>query len=126
MHQELDGAVAEEDRIEPICKYIEHHFSLDISTQHLASEFNLNANYLSTLFRKKTGLTVSAYITQARINAACRLLSETTMTVSETAETVGYFDPKYFHKVFKNTKGLPPGELRNESRRRSEDNTPRF
>ena len=102
----------EGDKVEQICRYIADHFSFDISTQQLASQFHLNANYLSTLFRKRTGVTISAYVTQVRMNAACRLLRETSLSVTQTAEAVGYFDPKYFHKVFKKTKGLTPGEFR--------------
>jgi two-component system response regulator YesN len=114
----------DQDRIERICEYIRQHFSEEISTQMLAKEFSINANYLSTLFRTRTGVTVTGYIQDVRMNAACRLLSETTMSVSEVAESVGYFDPKYFYRVFKRAKGFTPGEIRSGFRGRPEKSAP--
>lgn len=105
----------EEDRIAEICRYIDRHFASGLSTHELASRFNMNANYLSTLFHQRAGLTVMGYISHVRMNAACRLLAETTMSVARVAETVGFTDPKYFHRVFKTTKGVTPGEYRQGS-----------
>jgi len=114
----------DQDRIERICEYIRQHFSEEISTQMLAKEFSINANYLSTLFRTRTGVTVTGYIQDVRMNAACRLLSETAMSVSEVAESVGYFDPKYFYRVFKRAKGFTPGEIRSGFRCQPEKSAP--
>ena len=119
-----DGANQDQDRIDRICDYIRQHFAEELSTQLLAKEFSINANYLSTLFRSRTGVTVTGYIRDVRMNAACRLLSETAMNVSEVAESVGYFDPKYFYRVFKRVKGFTPGEIRSGFRGESEKDAP--
>lgn len=114
----------DQDRVQQIREYIDINFPMEISTRRLATEFNLNANYLSTLFRNKTGSTISEYIAQVRVNAACRLLRETAMSVAETARTVGYSDPKYFHKVFRRIKGLTPGEFQKGNSNPSENSPP--
>ena len=113
------GGQADQDRVEQICQYIRQHFAEEISTQVLAENFSINANYLSTLFRARTGVTVTGYIRDVRMNAACRLLGETAMSVSEVAESVGYVDPKYFFRVFKRAKGFTPGEIRSGFRGKS-------
>ena len=112
----FNGAVnAEYGKIDEIRDYIDSNYAGNIYTELIAREFSMNPNYLSTLFKQKTGLTVTQYITQLRINAACRLLKQTHLQVWKIAELVGYSDAVYFHKVFKKTKGLTPGSFRHGS-----------
>ena len=60
--------------VRDIKSYIDQHYPEHISTQTLADRFGLHPNYLSSLFRQKTDITVTSYIHEVRINAACRIL----------------------------------------------------
>ena len=60
----------------------------------------------------KTGCTVTRFVRETRINAACRLLSETALSVAEVGELVGFDDPGYFHRVFRAVKGVTPQRMR--------------
>jgi DNA-binding NarL/FixJ family response regulator/AraC-like DNA-binding protein len=48
-------------RIDLVQQFIDQHFPQDISTQTLSKEFNVNPNYLSTIFHEKTGMTITGY-----------------------------------------------------------------
>ena len=57
-------------------------------------------------------MTFSAYIKKVRITKAKELLIGTSLKLYEIAEKVGYSDPKYFSRVFKETTGMLPAEYR--------------
>ena len=79
----------------------------------LAQKLDLTPNYLSSLFSKEMGKTFSEYLEDYRMERARQLLKNTQMKVYEVASAVGYTDPKYFAKVFKQQCGKTPQEYRN-------------
>ncbi len=85
-----------------------------LCVQNLAGIIGCNPDYLSNLFRKETGETLSAYITRKRLAAACEYLTTTTMTVSEVAWACGFNDPSYFTYRFRQTNGTPPATYRSQ------------
>lgn len=95
-------------------KYLEQHYQEEISVNDLASKFGMNTSYFSTLFKKETGTTVVKYLTDIRINYACRLLKDTNNSVVDIARSVGFEDSQYFFRVFKKVKGVTPLEYRNK------------
>jgi len=97
-----------------IQKFIELNYHRELSTFSLATQFGFNPNYLSSRFKAKAGITLTSYINEVRINAACRILTETSKSVLQISEMVGFKDSSYFHKVFKNIKGLSPREFKNQ------------
>ena len=99
--------------IKEVCGYIDSHISkTDLSIGELSEVACLAPTYLSALFRKKTGNTISSYIQEIRINKACELLKNPAYKQYEVAEMVGYDDAKYFAKAFKKKLGLTPSEYR--------------
>lgn len=68
--------------------------------------------YFIHLFRGYTGMSPHAYLTRIRMDRARDLLSGSTLTVSEIASAVGYDNPLYFSRVFKNQTGLSPSAFR--------------
>ncbi len=85
---------------------------LNISVISLSKEVYLSPNYISLIFKKETGSTAVEYITQVRMEAAKKLLSDTEMKILEVAETVGYENPQYFSTVFKKYTGVHPQQFR--------------
>lgn len=83
----------------------------DLSLTMIAEKFHFTTNYLSTWFRANMGENFLRYVTRLRLEKACVLLQEG-MRVYETAEQVGYADPKYFIKVFKQSFGVTPDVFR--------------
>lgn len=101
--------------IKPIRKvkeYIEKNYMQEISLNQLAELVDMNASYLSSVFKKETGMAYSEYLVQCRIKQASRLLVETGLSIREIACQSGYQDARYFSKLFSKQVGLKPSEYR--------------
>ncbi|MCC3373943.1 AraC family transcriptional regulator [Cohnella sp. REN36] len=64
------------------------------------------------LFRRQTGMTLTAYAQDVRIGEACRLLRTSDRAVADIAAAVGYQDLPFFHALFKKKTGLAPRDYR--------------
>ena len=93
--------------------YINVHYPKNITTELLAKEENMSCAHFRRLFRKKTGMTPTQYITLLRLKHAERMLAETKLNVKEIAHKVGFSDQLYFSKVFSKHFGVSPSEFRN-------------
>ena len=81
--------------------YIQQHFAEPIAPETLASLATFSPSYFSRLFKACTGIGVTEYIQQVRVHRACELLRETSRSVPEISEEIGYGDANYFGKVLK-------------------------
>lgn len=86
----------------------------DLSLSSQAILLNVNPNYLSTVFKKETGHTLTEYVTGKRIEHAVFLLNSTNMQIQTIAQYCGIPDICYFTKTFKKYIGKSPTEYRNE------------
>lgn len=84
----------------------------DLSLRTLAAMQNLNASYLSALFRRETGETLTQHINRKRIRHATHLLSSTRLQIQTVAQHCGIPDVNYFSKLFKKHTGKSPREYR--------------
>ena len=91
---------------------IDSDLTADLSLRSLAEAQDVNASYLSALFRRETGETVTDYVNRKRIELATHLLTTTTLQVQTVAQHCGFADVRYFTKVFKKQTGETPRELR--------------
>lgn len=101
--------------IQEAIDYMEKHIHLPLSLREVADHVHLNASYFSVLFKEKTGLTYSEYVTRSRLQAAKRLLVSTPHSVNDIAEQVGYRTTKYFITLFKTREGLTPSQYRKQN-----------
>lgn len=93
-------------------RYIQNHYSEPMQIDEIARYVGLNRSYLSTLFKKHTGLSPLKYLQTFRLTKAAHLLSMTTLSVASIAFSCGYQEPESFHKIFRKTTGLSPTEYR--------------
>lgn len=93
--------------------YIDANLSGELGLKQIAKTLNLSASYLSALFRKETGKTITAYIQHRRIEHAKTLLDTTALQVQTIAQHCGIWDVHYFSRVFKQTVGMTPTAYRN-------------
>lgn len=93
-------------------KYIEENFMQEINLGQLAQLVDMNSSYLSSIFKKETGMTYSEYLVCCRIEKACKMLVETNMSINDVALQSGYQDSRYFSKQFAKQIGLKPSEYR--------------
>lgn len=92
--------------------YIDSDLEGDLSLNILADKLNVNSSYLSTLFKKEMGQTITDYITAKRMTLAMRLLGSTQMQIQMVAQKCGIPDVNYFTKKFKKATGRTPKEYR--------------
>lgn len=96
--------------IEAAIRHLDTYYYEPVSLNELAKRSFLSKNYFAQLFKEKTGMTVSQYTQQARIDEACRLIRETDQSWTQIAAEVGYADYKAFYVAFKKQRGLSPNE----------------
>lgn len=106
------AAVAEKQEvIEKIIEYIAANFSdPTLTPDSLADRFELSRTGLYTLFREKLNTTPKKHINNIRIENACTILHENNRQIKDIAISVGFNDPLYFSKVFKEKTGVSPSE----------------
>lgn len=100
--------------IKSIMKYIDLHFSEELSLDFLAQYQNINKFHLSHEFKKYTGLTLKEYIITTRLSHAKDLLKYTEKTVQEISEECGIFHTSHFINLFKSREGCTPFVYRKE------------
>ncbi|MFW6287807.1 MAG: response regulator transcription factor [bacterium] len=98
--------------IRKIHDYIKANYKDKITRKDIASHVYLNPAYLSRLFKKETGMTLTEYVTELRIAEARRLLIETDYTITAIAEEIGYYNYSYFSKIFREIVGVTAGDYR--------------
>ena len=100
-------------QMKEVIEYIEGHLSdPGLSLQILADHVGLTPTYLSNLFSRSMDMTFRQYVTEERIRKAKDLLKDPKLKQYEVAAAVGYEDPKYFARIFKDKVGMTPTEYR--------------
>lgn len=94
--------------------YIYNHLYGTITLDQLADLCHLSPNYLSSLFKKEVGISISEYTQQRRIDEAKRLLALTNYPISDIGTWLNFNDQSYFIKVFKKFTGITPKQYRND------------
>jgi two-component system, response regulator YesN len=100
--------------VENVIWFIENNYTSEITVLDLAKKYAINPDYLSSVFKQKTGKNIIKYLMEIRIERACKLLRETQLCISDISYKVGYMDRQYFNRVFKKIMGIAPIEYRNK------------
>ena len=95
-----------------VCAYIDAHYREEIHREELGELVFLNTDYLSRIFKKEKGISISNYIIQKRVEEAKKLLTQSTLPINTVSLYVGYSNFSYFTKMFKDNTGYAPLEYR--------------
>ena len=98
--------------VERIRQYIQYHVDEDLRIDQLAARVYLSQTYLSYIFKKETGMTLSRYIRQCRMEKAKELLTSTDMKIVQVCEKVGFSNVSYFCQSFREYTGVSPEKFR--------------
>ncbi|MCH4886736.1 response regulator [Acidaminobacter sp. JC074] len=113
--EEIVGKFEEENEIAAFLN--DHQFEMDFSLKKLSDLMGYSSNHLSTLFKKKYGVTFQDYLLQVRIDKAKRLILTTSLKNYEIAEMVGFSDVNYFGTRFKKIVGMSPKQYKDQVRK---------
>lgn len=98
-----------EQLVKKICRYINDNMKNISSVEEISRKYNVSQTYLSKIFRKQTGISVSAYLTSVRMEKAKELvIYSPEILIKDVAEQIGYKDQFYFSRVFRTHTGKSP------------------
>ncbi|TDQ42933.1 AraC family transcriptional regulator [Aureibacillus halotolerans] len=97
---------------EQIIHMIQEKYDTDITLESIADELHYHPNYLSSMFRKETGLSFTEYLTSFRLSVAKKWLMTSKMPIREIAEKLRYGNSQNFIRSFKKKEGMTPGKYR--------------
>ncbi|MDO4548474.1 MAG: AraC family transcriptional regulator [Clostridia bacterium] len=100
------------DKFQLALDYINDNFGKKLTPNDVCRATGVSGSWLYRLFMKRMGISPGKYIAVNRIDASTMFLINTRMTISEIAYKVGYDDPLYYSRVFKQMMGLSPSEYR--------------
>ncbi len=98
--------------VNSILSYLSDNYKGTFDFNELAAKIFYSKNYLSKIFKESTGITLSDYMQNLRINEACTLIKHSDKRIIDIAYEVGYSDYKSFITTFKRIKGITPSEYR--------------
>ncbi|MDF2926389.1 MAG: AraC family transcriptional regulator [Paenibacillaceae bacterium] len=98
--------------IRKIKDIITSRYMENLSVSLISEEIFLSPNYISLIFKKETGESITEFMTKVRIEAAKQLLQDRDLKVLDISEMVGYENATYFSTVFKKYTGLHPQKYR--------------
>ena len=90
--------------------YISSNYSYEISVDQIADYIGISRSHLFRAFRMHVGVSPKEYLTNYRINTACALLRESSLSVTAISKSVGFENNLYFSKAFHKVKGVSPSE----------------
>jgi TolB-like protein/AraC-like DNA-binding protein/Tfp pilus assembly protein PilF len=116
-----ENTPVEKDFLKRVTTIIEDNLSDErFGVSELAGEIGMSRSNLLRKIKKSSGLSVSQFISQIRLQHAMELLKQQSMTVSEVSYEVGFGSTSYFIKCFREHYGYPPGEVEKRDSKQSD------
>ena len=100
----------ENNLLNDILSYIDEHIYEKISITTLCNHFCISTSMLHSLFRKNMNNTAKNYINELKLNKSKELIKNSTHTLSEISEILGFSSIHYFSKKFKSYFNISPTE----------------
>lgn len=114
--------------VQRILCQVEKNSSGKYDLSELAQSLGFNKNYLCTVFRRETGITISEYINYHRIRSILIILQyngrNEDVPIHELADQYGYANASYFNRIFKKYTGMTPTEFISALSQSSGDSEP--
>lgn len=102
-------------KIEAIKLFIQENYNKKITLNEISDICDTNYCYLSSEFKKKTGMSFSKYVKSLKIESAKTLLKESLLEIKEISYKIGYKSLTHFYQDFKSFVGIPPKEYRKKN-----------
>jgi YesN/AraC family two-component response regulator len=95
-----------------ISRYIEAHYTEDISLQDVANAMGYSDAYFCKIFKQCFDKSFITYLNDFRTGKAIALLGDVTVSIKDVSTKAGYRDANYFTRIFKRSMGVTPSEYR--------------
>lgn len=97
-------------------QYIHENVNRLISCREVAEHVGLSRARLSERFSREAGTSLGNYIRNTKLDKACEILRNTSKSVGEVSNYLGFSSQSHFQKAFKKRHGTTPGKLRNQNK----------
>ena len=98
--------------VDAIIDYVNQFYFKNLSYEEIGEKFLMHPNYINTLVKARTGLSLHKYILNIRISNALELLEAGNLSVSQIAEKCGFGDIQHFSHAFKSITGKSPSNYK--------------
>ncbi|WP_069999513.1 response regulator transcription factor [Cellulosilyticum sp. I15G10I2] len=95
-------------------KYIRNNYMRNISLEEVADYVEISKSYFSLLFKQETGINFSTFLSNYRVEQSKKYILESSCKIYEIAEKVGFDNPYYFSRVFRDRVGMSCKEFKNQ------------
>lgn len=115
IYQDANQAFSENyasDKIDSAKTAMRKRFRETIDIEEVAKEAGMSYSWFRKKFREYTGISPARYILGLRIQEACRLLAESSLSIKEVAWSLNFDDNSYFSAMFLREVGMSPKEYR--------------
>ena len=100
------------DDLAYICRYMQKHYTENLTIEDLAEKIHLNKSYFIRKFKSKFGVSPYKYLLDIKLNNAKILLKDTNLSIEEIATLSGFYSSSYFSSIFKREFEITPGNYR--------------
>jgi AraC-like DNA-binding protein len=98
--------------VESTLTFLRSNLYRPLSLAEMAGQAGLSESHFSRVFKAQTGHAPLDYFILLKMQHASALLAVTDLHVKEVAAAVGYSDPYYFSRLFKQVIGVSPRDYR--------------
>tara|TARA_R110002049_G_scaffold267422_1_gene443777 strand:- start:1555 stop:2442 length:888 start_codon:yes stop_codon:yes gene_type:complete len=103
--------------VDSIKSFLLNHLSENFTLDEIATKFNYSKSYLHTKFKTDTGYSIMVFFNLKKTQKACEYLNYTDLSIKEISYKIGFDDPLYFSRIFKNFMGKSPRNYKNSQRK---------
>lgn len=103
--------------VDSIKDFLMNNLDKNFTLDEIASKFNYSKSYLHTKFKIKTGYPVLVFFKLKKVQKACEYLSYTDLSIKQISYKIGFDDPLYFSRTFKNFMGKSPRNYKQNQRK---------
>ena len=100
--------------VESIMTMVENSFGERLNISEIAKNLGYSRSYMTELFHRETGVSISQYITEYRLQRANMMLRDPSRSIQQIAFVCGYSDPLFFSRMFKKRFGVSPRQFREQ------------
>lgn len=111
----LSISTVENFTVKRIVDYILDNLDKPINLKETSEKFKISKNYLCTIFKEETGMSLTDFVNTNKINVAKELLRYTDKSIVDIANYLSFCSQSYFQQVFKKFTRVTPIEFRNST-----------
>ena len=110
-NKNFTGHMSAKELVEEIERYLKENYTSNITYRLFYEMFGYNETYITNVFKNTKGISPSKYVTRLRIEKAKEIITrQPEVRLKNVSEMVGYEDPLYFSRVFKDLTGVSPSD----------------